>query len=382
MMIRSAVFVLCLCFNGAAPSHAQQTPSAPQEKPPVKSVRLTVVPRDGMTRNAPDNGKYDCGMIDLLQTQHVERIFTLKNETGAPIALDAIRTSCGCQSMVLLKNGQTVQQTTLAPGEHVEIKLGVSLSRIGSKEKRVSAWAHNRNQVAPLAVMEMAMQIETPVRFQPPTLTFRQAGETQTVTVRADARLVGAKETLTLTGGKPLFETTAVGTPRHVTESGKTWIETVYRVTLKPNAPSGFQGAVLALLLSTAEKSDKSGAALLQKIAPTLTVTSDIVPDIRCQPDSVAFGVIPANSPATRRVLVFARTAAELSGLKVNSIPSWLQMSLFNETAPRLTAQGYVSILELALSPDIPSGQHQTTLLLQNAQGKSFSLPISVQREK
>jgi|GEM_PF-5338013 len=116
-------FLLTLLFSlsGGTTIRAespQNTPSTPQDKTTSvapKAVRLTVIPREGMKQTAPDSGKYECGQIDLLQMQRVERTFTLKNETGTPVALDAIRTSCGCQSSVFSKTGRQFRKRFWLP---------------------------------------------------------------------------------------------------------------------------------------------------------------------------------------------------------------------------------------------------------------------------
>jgi len=383
-------FLLTLLFSlsGGTTIRAespQNTPSTPQDKTTSvapKAVRLTVIPREGMKQTAPDSGKYECGQIDLLQMQRVERTFTLKNETGTPVALDAIRTSCGCQSSVILKNGQTVPQTVLAPGEQVDVRLSVSVSRAAGKEKRVSAWAHSRGQVAPLAAMEMSFQMEPPVQFQPAVLTFRQVGESQNVTVRADARLVGTGTIPPLTGGKGAFEAEAVGTPRRLTEKGRSWVEAVYRVTYKTNALSGFQTAALSLTPQNTTLAEKDSHSLWQKLAPTLPITTDIKAGLRCLPESLAFGSVVQGQSATRRLLIFAAARTDLEGLRVVSVPSWVKATLSDAAQPRSTAQGFVITVEMTIQPNTPLGKQQSTLSFQNARGTIIKVPIFIQIEK
>lgn len=387
----SSLLALSLCLVGSIHSQAQpaQPPVAPQDKAASiapKSVRLTVMPREGMKQTAPDSGKYECGQIDLLQTQRVERTFTLKNETNAPVALDAVRTSCGCQSSVILKNGQTVPQTVLAPGEQVDVRLSVSVSRAAGKEKRVSAWAHNRGQVAPLAAMEMSLQLEPPVQFQPAVLTFHQAGESQTVTVRADARLVGAGAMPSLSGGKGVFEAELIGMPRRLTEKGRSWVEAVYRVKFTANSSASFQTAALSLLppetAKNATKAEKEIRQLWQQLAPTLPITTDIKVGLRCLPESLAFGYVSKGASATRRILIFATNKEELSGLRIAFTPAWLKLTLLDTGKPRATAQGFIVTLEASLLPEIRTGLQQASLSLQNAQGKTLLIPVLVQVAK
>lgn len=361
----------------------------------LPATGLTVLEQPGLQRTARSHGRFDCGRVDILTTPEVERVFRIKNEGRMPVREVFIRTSCGCEKAEMRLNGQVVSQPALAPGETLEVRVVVNLSRQRAGVKRVFAWVHGRDADTPLAELEIVADIRPLVLCEPEIMTFGkfETGQTpsQTLKVTLDRRLAERAGRVLLHSYNPAVEVTP---EPHREEpgmlDGHPAVVRHYTVKIRPNAPIRPLMAALSFRPETPAAAMVGNSRDLTRpenaylLLPPVMVTGEVTGPIAAQPGSLFFGVVPEGTAQKRTVRITGKTVQLLETLQVTASHSYLRTTLGPVETER-SEQGAVTLfrlLEVTLLPDARPGPVNARLTLRTGTGVEIVLSVLAQVQK
>lgn len=343
--------------NGGAHSSA---PSVLPSPPPT--ARLKAETRVGEESAGAGAVRWSAGIIVAGSESHVDHTFTLKNVSAAPVTLSRLRGSCGCETLILKKNGAEAKTTTLAPGEAAQVKVSVALREGQDGEMHKFAWAYGPDPNSPpLETMEIAMNVRLPVVFTPTVLDFGTltVGEARSVPVTVTA------DTAALAGG-PIPTPQAAGVS--VTSDGPE------AATVRDGHPSRSRRFKVTLA-APAEAGPLTGRLTMPAGSPPglasagIPLTGTISGNLTAQPRSLFFGAVPAGKGVTREASLSQAAGNRGKALLASSDKPWL--------TARVRAQpGANSVLEVTLQPNAPVGVVQTQVVVTSSSGERLSIPI------
>lgn len=302
---------------------AQQT--AKPNLPTEQSIRLTIVEKA--------NTKYSFGSVRAGQV--VSHSFTLRNDTGSPIAIKSFLSTCGCLTLPLQKT-EDGKLPVLKPGDTTQITVILDTAQIAASEtvtlsgseigKQVWVYAEGE-PVHPAAILEMRGRISYGVSFSPPIIDFGRVnqaqGSSRLIKVTYDSnlyllgktRLVSSDPVVVVSKYESGSLHAAAVTPKAI---GKT-IDVIYRVSAPPHSAIGMLSGVLTVEgLVSPKSSSGSNDSKLAFPKHTLPFVGRITGNYSVQPGMAVFGVVrkdPENTPEedvkrrTRWVLLIANPA-------------------------------------------------------------------------
>ncbi|MCS6775157.1 MAG: DUF1573 domain-containing protein [Chloroherpetonaceae bacterium] len=390
---------LGLLFCLTVPPVAAQRPVLPGSDGPevperaARATGLTVLEEPGLQNVGRSHGRFDCGRVDILTTPEVERVFRVKNEGREPVREVFIRTSCGCEKAEMRRNGQVVNLPSLAPGETLEVRVVVNLSRQRVGVKRVFAWVHGRDVDAPLAELEIVADIRPLVLCDPEIIAFGQfeTGQTpsRTLKVTLDRRLAERAGRVILHSYNPAVEVT----PEPYREEpgmldGHPAVVRHYTVKVRPNAPIRPLMAALSFRPETPATAAGTGRDLTRPenaylLLPPVMVTGEVTGPIAAQPGSLFFGVVPEGTTQKRTVRITGKTVQLLETLQVTASHAFLRATLGPVEMER--EQGAAvpfRLLEVTLLPDVRPGPINARLTLRTGTGVEIVLSVVAQVQK
>ena len=323
------------------------------QTPPPPAPRLTVVSEPGLTTATNGAAVFDTGIVDPQKAARVDHTFTLRNNGTQPIAVARLRPSCGCETLLLAKSGKTVTQTTLAPGETIQVHVGVRTVGQPAGILHKYIWVEAADPAIPLATLEVQLQVREPSQAAPTFLNFGTAASgaahTLPLVVTVDKDVLPDGKLPDLVSTLPVVRAVPVGTPLAVLRDGRASVQQAYRVTLAEAAPAGrlsgslrFQGTVPAL------------ATL------SVPVVGDVTGHITASPKTVFFGSVVGGKPLTRQVLLTLSLHSVGATLTVSGGGPSLTTSL---RAP-MPGAGGVRVLDVTLSAHAPVGLLQSQVVV------------------
>ena len=326
---------------------------------------LTVVPDAHVLAATPGEAQTDVGSVDPAVQAQATQTFRLKNTTGGPITISRLRASCGCETLLLTKGGQSVPTTILAPGEQAEVKMSVRLAGQHSGRLEKFAWVYGPQGDPALATLVMALTIRQAVSFSPDFLDFGTvAGQTThvrplTVTVDRSAVPPGGLPPLADEDGE--VRAAPQGSPQPTLRDGKPSVRQDYLVTLTAPPQSGRVSGRLRFA------APPQGGGLLSSVFVSLGGT--VTGDLSASPKTVYFGSVVSGQAATRQVLISVSAQKASSALTVSSSSVWLSPSLSPPGgSPRL--------LTVALKAGAPSGPLQAQITVVSDKGDRVVVPV------
>ena len=170
-------------------------PSIPRPAP-APATPLTIVPEPGVDIVAPGSARWNAGEVDPATTPHLERVFTLQNTTPHPIVIGQLRGSCGCETLLLTKDNTPLRQTSLLPGEKVQVRVSIRMAGQHGGEMHKMAWVYAPGNTTPLATLDIALSVRTSIIAAPSLLNFGALNgglnDSLPLTVSMDAALTPA----------------------------------------------------------------------------------------------------------------------------------------------------------------------------------------------
>ena len=342
-------------------------------------------------------GRHDFGTVNALDTSQVAHDFALQNNSGAPLIITHIQTSCGCITATVeapkaakdarpTSPADTFAPMTLAPGQRTRVHVVLSLvgHAPGMLYKTVLVFAEGLFQ--PVALLEMQGQLQSDVSFSPPLIDFGPAAghsAPQTLTATVDARLLPSGHLPTLVSSSsaihiiplPEISTPALGTKKTLART--------YRVTLASDAPLGPLNGLLKFDLPTGKEAVSPASALALGQAAALVV-GQVTGGLSASPSVLSFGNVPAGATKDLAVTLTGTTARAVQNLTVQSGAPWLSAHLSD--AGTVPAAGPASApaaapmrqLTITLSPQAPHGVQQAQVTVSLASGQRLVLSVTV----
>lgn len=354
------------------------------------SVAVLIPPCAGTVRadvpaSTPSPRRFDFGKQGVLDNPRVEHVFRFRNETGAPLRLVRLDTSCGCTSAVVSTEGSAAPAKplpTLAPNQEASVRLAIDLTQLqpGQLLESVTLYAAGSSQ--PVARFEMAGLLVPTVSFSPAIVDFRraEAGKQQAVVLTAylDPRVIrsgvvpvpsATNPAVRVQLGGPVDPAAAgfrpVGTPDNARPYS-------YRVSLNADAPLGMLDGELEFVSGHPVAADRVDQALASVRLP---VIGQVVGAVSAQPQVVVFGKSSHAEPSTREITLTAADAALLKKVDVTANSAWVRGQL----VPGQGGDGRTRVLRLTLTPsaDAPPTVVQLRVTLRFANGQRMLLPVT-----
>ena len=377
--------------------------------PPVTVETETLAPGSAGQAAAPalsapargNVGRHDFGTVNALDTPQVTHDFTLQNNSGAPLTITHIQTSCGCTTATLetpaaakgarpaSPAADTFTATTLAPGQRARVHVAVSLvgHAPGMLYKTVLVFAES--QLQPVALLEMQGQLQSDVSFSPPLIDFGQAaGQSapQTLTATVDARLLPSGQMPALVSSLPAVRISPVPNAGAAPSGTKTTLSRTYRVTLAPDAPLGPLTGTLKFELPAGKEAVPPASAVALAQAAALVV-GQVTGDLSASPSLLSFGNVPEGTTKELAVTLTGANARAVQGLTVQSASPWLSAHLSGSGAAKpspaagpvpASASAPMRQLTVTLGPQAPHGVQQAQVTVSLASGQRLVLPVTV----
>ena len=357
--------LLLTALSGITPAAARGQSPAPADPgaAAVAAPKLTVV--SGGAATAGDGGsRFDAGVIDPAATPTVERVFTLKNETGRPITVSRLRASCGCTSLILTSAGTAGAGATLQPSQQAQVRMAVRAQGQPPGAHQKYAWAYGPDG-ATLATLEVDLTIREAVSFSPAVLNFGTVASgvehSLPLTVTADtATLTGAALPVP-TSSDPAIRITTDGVPQRTQRDGRAALRQNFRVLLTAQAPVGAVSGSLTLRCPPSA-SQSASVAVLGQVTGRLTAI----------PRTLFFGSVPPGRDVTRQVILRAPASEKALGLTAASGSRWLDARI----PPSAAAPPGMRLLTVTLRADAPGGPLQADVTVTDAEGERLVLPV------
>ena len=323
---------------------------------------LTVAPEPGLTETANGTPVFDAGTVDPQKTPHVDHTFTLRNAGTTPATIMRLHGSCGCESLLLIKAGQTVTRATLAPGESAQVHVAVRTAGQPAGVLHKYIWVESASATAPLATLEVQLQVRDPALAAPTFLNFGSVASgtshVLSLTLTVDSDTLPGDTLPSLVSSNAAVEIRPAGPPEFIQRDDRPSIRQAYQVTLADTAPAGRLSGSLHFV------TDVHGLATL-----TVPLAADITGQITAAPKTLFFGSVIAGRAVTRQVLLNLARPEAGSAVSVSGGGPWLTTTLHVPDA------GVVRLLDVTLSAHAPSGllQSQITIV---AGGDRLILPV------
>lgn len=384
-----------------APAGIALTKTASSSPEPLK---LTVVGNEAKRVAASGSGKgaFRMGEVSVLDSTRSDAVFTLRNDTGAPVVLRSIRTTCGCTSSFFTVGGEggaapqavpTGQPITLAPGKTADVRITLDLTRVayGPVHKSVYVLGDRADQgeaaktasslsMTPVAELSIQGTLRPLVTFSPPVVAFGPvpAGESRSVRVTAsiDARLFapGGAGLPALASSHPSLVVREAASGEAPPASADRVVRT-YEVSLAPDVPLGALSGHLSF--GGGAGPGRVTELLRGVVVPfSANVSGDIAPEVQL----LAFGMVAKGETRSLRMGLAERRAGAArggGGLRAESDQPWLR-AVTRPPAPAPLPNASAGSLEVTVGADAPAGLHETAVRVVLPDGKRLVIPISV----
>lgn len=323
-----------------------------------------------------DTLHFNAGAVDTICTPHWKHTFIVQNPTHRVLTIGSLRGSCGCETLLLTKDGVQARQVRLAPGEQAEVLLDVHLTpdQFGFVRKYVWVYGVKPGQEVPLATLALDMTLRQSVVFTPKRLDFGSIpsgmGKEQKVTVTVDAALVSGLFLPPLVSSDPAIRGVPCGPLQKKIVNEKAVFCQQYAVVISPSASAG--NVATELRFQTA-----SGPENAPLMRPALPVAGIVAGNLSAMPASVFFGSLPAGRPATRTVVVSLAVAQSVGSLHVTCSASWLHAAF----DPSDTV-GKHHLLTVALTNQAPLGLLQGKITITAGKDESVMIPVVAEMTK
>jgi len=382
-----------------APSAAATDEAVPKSAAAVASAGLAIIAAQDVVSTGPNRAAYTFGTVSLFDRTRVEHTFTLRNSGARPLTISRVKSTCGCTSAVVAKEGSPGGEaartgaglpTTLEPGEELALRVTVDLRPLppGRIRKSVSVYLENGDE--PAAIPEVTGTLLPSVSFEPGIVdlkrTMPEERKSLVLTATFEPRLLAAVPDPVLVSSNPAVRVTALSALANSSapSAGPPSPIRLYRVELAADAPLGPLSGILSFRTrvpaeSTAEP-DPTAAALLSVRVP---LTGRVVGAVSASPQTLALGVVARGQEATRAVTLTGKTTEDLTGLRVESESRWISGELLDEIAPREAdsatggESGMTRTLRVKLAADTPPGGVTANLIVILQSGRRLLLPMS-----
>ena len=137
---------------------------------PKPKLFLTALSAEGLAVTEAARAQFAIKGVDAEATPRLMKIFSFRNDTGQPIPIERVQTSCGCESVLLSQAGKEVARPTLAPGETLDVKLSVNIAHHPGGSKTALAWIYSPASSAAVGTMEIQAEI-LPQKTSVPSLS-------------------------------------------------------------------------------------------------------------------------------------------------------------------------------------------------------------------
>ena len=378
-----------------AVSPAPRTPVPTASRPaPTPTTPLTVVSEPGVDIVAPGSAHWNAGEVDPATTPHLERVFTLQNTTAHPIVIGQLRGSCGCETLLLTKDNTPLRQTSLLPGEKVQVRVSIRMAGQHGGEMHKMAWVYAPGNTTPLATLDIALSVRTSIIAAPSVLNFGAlngaVNASLPLTVSMDASLTTGGSLPPLVSSNPRISVLPEGKPQLLDRNGKPWIEQKYRIAMRGQAQSGpLSGALHFATAASAgmgvKPASAPGTALVSanttpKPAPALTFSIPLVGEVSggmaFAPKTVYFGSLTGGQGAKRQVLLSGSAADKLQNVTLSTSSPWVTAALISSGEAQPGIKPVVRMVEVTLKPNTPVGALQAQVIVTTPTGDKLLLPV------
>ncbi len=371
-------------------------PSIPRPAP-APATPLTIVPEPGVDIVAPGSARWNAGEVDPATTPHLERVFTLQNTTPHPIVIGQLRGSCGCETLLLTKDNTPLRQTSLLPGEKVQVRVSIRMAGQHGGEMHKMAWVYAPGNTTPLATLDIALSVRTSIIAAPSLLNFGALNgglnDSLPLTVSMDAALTPAGVLPPLVSSNADVSVVPEGKPQQITRNGKAWTEQHYRVALRSpsrhgpltgalrfTTPASANAAGNRAHLATNASAPASGgtAAVSQEpaIAFSIPIVGEVSGGIAFAPKTVYFGSLMEGTGAARQVMLSGSSPLNPQKLTITTSSPWVSATLVSGREAPAGSHANVSVVGVTLSRDTPVGPLQAQVIVTMPTGEKLLLPI------
>ena len=316
-------------------------------------------------------------MIKRLDKTPLQRVFTLRNDSGQPITLSGLAGVERSLTVAVPEAGDHPSpmddffpnrprrlRYVLPAGQtaHLNVTLVPEWLPVGPVHKTIQILVLSRDlnirQAEPAAALEITVRILPAATLSPSTLDFGRVPsgvqKTRSLTVTLDARLLATGKPPRLVAPYPLviLQEPTLSAP----QPGQNEITETYTLAVSPQAAWGLlRGSISLLPAVGVYDSPLEGA--------TVPVQGEVVGDITASPAEIDFGTLVVGQGAAQRVTLTGARADFLEGIKLNTgAAAFLTARLLTMTGEVLasTEPGFnavpvsgirTAILEVTLSP-------------------------------
>ena len=315
-----------------------------------------------------------------MRTPRLECTFTLQNDSTKPLTITRLRGSCGCETLLLQKDGRRLPAASLNPGEKVTLRLSIQLHTGSAGPARKYVWVdgpETTGLTTPLATLEVDLTLRRSVFFTPSFVNFGKveagAGAAQTLTVSLDSDLSPDLPLPLLQSTDPSIHVQAVGPLKPVQAGEQSLRRQTYQVLLSPSAHAGrVSGSLVFPAASGALPSSASPLAGL-----SISVVGTVSGALDALPATLFFGSLPAGKPASRSVILSVASAPTAQSLHAAADTPWLTATL----APCDPTTKH-RLLTVTLTTDAPLGPLQGKISITSAAGDHLDIPVIAELTK
>lgn len=363
------------------------SPSSATYRFPTKAApALTVLLDNGMQRTGAKTVRYDVGTLDPLQTARLEHAFRLRNNTDKPIHISSVRTSCGCGSVTLVKEGVNAPQPTLAPGETLTANVNIYLKGLHSGQKSKYIWLYAEGATDPIVEIEIVLNMVDMVTFTPALIDFGKVAygspASLILTVLVDARLAKVKTFPLLSCSNANVVLRPETEPRRTERAGQSVLERRYRLSLGPGTPVG--PVVGMLFFGAGVRATPNGAPVLtfggqnqQDVLQSyfVTLTGEVTGTISAAPALAHFGFVPLGTESKVKITLYGDSSETLKDCKAACASPWIVLNWQDSDSTPVNSRPR-RVLEAQLSANAPPGYLTTRILITTTKGETLILPV------
>jgi hypothetical protein len=320
MLSSECAFALPTVNN--APANHYIVPIVLPQSQNTTAPQLTVLPMPDLQLKSTNDGLYNVGDVNILDSSHIDREYKIRNDNKTALTIVKLQPSCGCTSASILDNANASQPgkiiskdaqipAIIAPGEVKTVIVSVNLLKLspGGLEKAVGVFVEGASTQS--ATLQLTGVYTSSIAISPALLNFdkvqSKAAKSITVSVEVDSRLVTNNNAPKLISSNPDIEISAApsvsGNPSSLIDSAKNknFISENYTVSLKKSAAIGPFRAVISTDPIPLPNSDGSES----EIKPVSAIAiGEVVGDINASPKMVDFGAVSYGSSVTKEVSV------------------------------------------------------------------------------
>lgn len=348
------VLAILLLWNTALFGEAQ----VPQKSFDVPASALRIQAMPGLMLVGTNTYRCEAGLVDTLRMPRLEKTFTLSNSGTQPLLVTGLRGSCGCETLLLQKDGISLSATRLNPGESATAHLVIQLHSGQSGPARKYMWVDGPEvggQRTLLATLELDLTLRQSAQFVPSILNFgvveAGTGAAQELVLSLDADLLVGQELPPLQSTDPEVQVRAVGPHKSLVVDGKEVMQQSYRVVLSPSAHAGAVSGNVHF-----------AASILAGVSASLT--GSVSGALDAMPSTVFFGSLQSGKSATR-IVVLTLSTPTLTDLHISTDAPWLQATL-DSSGPAakhrlikvtLTARAPIGLVQRKVKIALPDGE-------------------------